>query len=299
MPSLIMHLTLARQAAASPGVPLEVLRAVRGHEDALLLGAILPDLPFHARFFNQLARHLTGRKYLHSQWGHVVHTRRTGQFALSLLAHLDREHPSKQARDRMLALAAGYICHHAVDRLGHPQVQELVGRRLSPGEAHIVLHSRIERYQSLLYHLDLLGHEIPGTPYAREITSEVAGASLGRARLEDLLWEALRSTYLETHGRTPSRRQVDDWIWGITAYGALFSSAMGRRERLERPASEIRQRWYRGDDVDLETCLGDALELTVQGWRAAADLLDAGRITPATRAVFLEAVPDIDLETGY
>jgi hypothetical protein len=294
-----MHLTLVQQALEQPGVPEEVLRAGRRNEDALLLGAILPDLPYHARFFNQLARHLSGSKYLHSEWGHVVHTRRTGRFAVSLLAHLDREHPAPDDAERLLALTAGYICHHAVDRLGHPRVQELVGRRLKAGEPHIVLHSRIERYQSLLYHLDLLGVEIPGTPFPRDLTARCAGASLAHARLEDLLWEAVRSTYLETHGHTPSRKEVDDWIWGITAYGALFSSPMGRRERLERPADEIRQRWYKGDGVDLETCLHQSLKLTVQGWQAAVELLRAPRITAQARQAFLETVPDIDLETGY
>ena len=299
MPSLLMHLTLVQQALEQPGVPEPVLRAGRHHEDALLLGSILPDLPFHARFFNQLARHLLSRKYLHSHWGHVVHTRRTGQFALALLAHLDREHPGPHEAERLLALTAGYICHHAVDRLGHPEVQALVARRLEPGAPHIVLHSRIERYQSLLYHLDLLGYEIPGTPFPRQLTAQAAGASLGRVRLEDLLWEAVRSTYLETHGHTPTRRQVDDWIWGITAYGALFASAVGRRERLERPAHEIRERWYRGDGVDLETCLHRALELTALGWQAAVEVLKAPRITADVRETFLKVVPDIDLETGY
>ena len=298
-PSLHDIQPLAQQALEQPGVPEEVLRAGRRHPDALLLGSVLPDLPFHARFLGQLVRHLSGREYIYSQWGHVFHTRRTGNLALSLLAHLGREHPEPEEADRQLAMAAGYICHHAVDRLNHPVVQAAVGANLEPGTPHLVLHSRIERYQNILYHKDLLGHEIPGTPFARELLAQSAGTGLVRARLDEVLWRTFRAACLETHGRCPTRRETEEWLWGITAYGAVFSSPMGRRERLEHPEQEIRDRWYSGDRVDLESPLSASLKLTVRCWGAAAELVRADWITAELRRFFLDAVPNIDLETGY
>ena len=298
MPALLMHMTLVNQALERPDVPQLISQAARRHPDALLLGSVLPDLPFHARFSAQLLRHLMGREYVYSRWGHVLHTRRTGRLAVALLAHRHREHPDTDEAERQLALAAGYICHHSVDRAGHPVVQALVGERLEPGQPHLVLHSRIERYQNILYHKDLLGYEIPGTPFARELVGQAAGAGLVGNRLDEVTWRTMRAALLETHGRCPPRQEAEEWIWGITAYGAVFSSPMGRRERLERPEEEIRRRGYRGDGVDLESCLAAGVDLTLRGWEAAVELIRPGPITRSRRLDFLEAVPDIDLETG-
>lgn len=298
MPALILHMTLARQMLERDDLPPELLAACRRAPGFLLLGSVLPDLPYHAHFGGQLARHLLKREYLHSEWGDVFHGRRTGRFALSLLAHLLRSHPTEEQPQQLLALAAGYLSHHAADRRGHPPIQRLVALHRRAPEPHIVAHARFERYQDLLYHRDLLGYEISGSPFPARLISEMAGAGLLFARLPGVLWEALRSACLETHGHTPRPAEVRDWLWGTTAYGAVLSSPLGRIERLTGDLDDLRRQWYQGPEVDLVTPLQRAQALTAEYWRAAAQLVRAGRLTAERRETFLRLVPDIDLSTG-
>jgi hypothetical protein len=302
MPALLLHMTLARELAARPGLPPRMAGALSRAEDALLVGSILPDLPYHARFGRLLVLHLLGKDYLASEWGDIFHTRGTGRLALALLAHARRSHPSAHALDRLLAFAAGYLCHHAVDRVAHPAVQSLVARLAGSGggvgESPTRAHTRIERYQSLLYHADRLGEDLAAGPYGRRIVSAMAGAGLLCPRLPGELEGAIRAACLETHGRAPSTAEVSDWLFGVTAYARLVSSRLGRTERLERPADEIRRRFYSGGEVDLERPLARALELSATYLEAAEELLELGRIDPEGRATFLRRVPDVDLGTG-
>jgi hypothetical protein len=299
MPALLLHLTLGRQAAEQAGIPEAVARAAEASPGALLLGSILPDLPYHFKFGRQLLRHLTRRAYLHSEWGDLLHTRGTGRLALALLAHIRRSFPGPRERQQLLALAAGYISHHAVDRTCHPVVQQVVRQRLQAGEHHNVMHSRVERYQSLIYHHDLLGYDIAGTPFGARLLRQTAGTGLLRPRLPEPLWLALRASCIETHGRVPAAAEVRDWLWGITAYGAVFSSPSGRMERLHGDLDQLRQTWYQGPGIDLLTPIHRAQEVTRDCWQAAMQVLDAGQLTGEVRRAFLQQVPDIDMGTGY
>ena len=103
---------------------------------------------------------------------------------------------------------------------------------------------------------------------------------------------------LDTHGRAPRRDEVRGWLWGIAAYGRLMSSSLGRRERLDGDPARLRAEFYQGEAVDLYTPLGQAIELTLEYWRAAAEVLAAGRLDGAVRERFQRAVPDLDLATG-
>ena len=64
-----------------------------------------------------------------------------------------------------MALAAGYLSHHAADRVVHPVIQQMVALRKGADEPQAVVHSRVERYQNLIYHLDLLGYDFCCTPF--------------------------------------------------------------------------------------------------------------------------------------
>jgi len=298
MPALLVHLTLAGDTLAHPEAPAALAQAGAAERGALLLGAILPDLPYHARFGRQLVRHLLGRDYLQSEWGDLWHARGTGRLALALLAHAERAHLLGAERQQVLALAAGYLSHHAVDRVVHPLINQLVKRLLLPGEPPAVLHARLERYQNLLFHRDRLGVDLAGSPHPRRMVGEVAGPALLAPLLEPPLAAALRAACLETHGRAPSPRELRDFLFGIAAYGHLMSSPAGRRERLRGDLDALRRDYYHGPGVDLETPLQHAVQLTVEYWRAAADLLAGERLGTEQREVFLRRVPDVDLATG-
>jgi len=297
-------MTLARQLTTDSTSRL-LAAAARAEPDALLLGSVLPDLPYHGRFGWQLARHFTGQDYLQSEWGDVFHTRSTGQLALGLLRHFGRSHlPAAEGR-RVLALVAGYLSHHAVDRVVHPVINRLVEREQSQprSNTHRLLepptriHERIERYQSLFYHRDLLGHELPCSRYPRQIVTRMAGAGLVRPGIDPVLGRAIRAACLETHGRAPADDELRDWLWGTTAYGALFSSPLALLER-PRGADRLRIEYFRGPEVDLLSPLQQAQEATGEQWDAADQLLRADRITTEVREVFLHRVPDVDLGTG-
>ena len=298
MPALLMHLTLAKDTVARARQIQELGPAATAEEPSLLLGAILPDLAYHAHFGGQLVRHLLGRAYLASEWGDLLHHRGSGQLALALLAHLHRAHLDADARAQVLALLGGYLSHLAVDTVLHPLIDALVGQRRRPGEPPDALHSRIERYQSLLFHRDRLGVDLAGSPHPRRMVAQVAGVRLLGPELPEPLWQAFRVACLDTHGRAPARPEVRRWLWGIAAYGELMSSPLGRRERLHGDLDALRADFYQGETVDLCAPLDQAVELTLDYWRAALEVLAAPKLDAEVRNRFRARVPDVDLATG-
>lgn len=299
MPALLLHLTLAKELTSRNDAPPLLQRAAVQEQGAFMLGAILPDLPYHAHFGRQMMRHLLRHPYLQTEWGDIFHFRGTGQLALALLSHAKRQQLSGAACDKVLALAAGYLSHYAIDKFSHPIIN-LLTAKLSPStnEPQPILHNRLERYQSLLYHWDRFHHDISGTSYARKIIGQVAGANLFHPTLEESLWQPLRIALLETHAHTPSIPQVKDWLWGIAAYGHVMASPMGLLERLPEDQTELRSTYFQGPGVDLLSPLHMALSWTIKSWQAAVDVIEAESIRPEVRATFLQRIPDIDLATG-
>jgi len=299
MPALLVHLTLAKHAADRADAPRMLVEAARRREDAFLLGSVLPDLPYHAHFGRQLFRHLAGREYLLSEWGDIFHTRGSGQLALGLLRHLVRTRLPAAEQAAVLALLAGYLCHHAVDRVVHPAINLLVARH--EGDFALpptAVHERLERFQSLLFHRDLLGYDILCTPFPRQLVGQIAGAGLLRPTLERPLSRALRAACLEAHGRAPGSAEWSDWLWGTTAFGVLLSSPIARTERPKAPLDQVRATYYQGPGVDLVAPLEAGLEATLVAWRAAVAVLEADHVDAEVQEVFLTRVPDVDLGTG-
>ena len=298
MPALLVHLTIAKQTAARGAELAELGQAAASERSALLLGAVLPDLPYHARFGHQMIRHLLRREYLRSEWGDILHHHGTGRLALALLSHLQRAHLAARERAQVVALLAGYLSHLAVDTVLHPLIDALVTKHLRPGESPDAVHSRIERYQNLLLHLELLGVELFGSRHPRCMVAEVAGVRLLRPDLPEPLWQAFEVACLDTHGRAPRRAELRSWLWGIAAYGQLMSSPAGFGERLPRDREAIRAEFYQGEGVDLRTPLESAIGLTLGYWRAALHVLRAERVDNAVRRRFRDQLPDLDLSTG-
>jgi hypothetical protein len=298
MPALLLHFTLAQETLALPDVPREIAEACNEERGAFLLGAVLPDLPYHAHFWRQVARHFLRRPYLLTEWGDLMHTRGTGRLAVAILCHLRRSHLQPAEERKVMALAAGYLSHLAVDRAAHPAINALVSRHLTASEAPSALHARLERIQSLFYHRDRLGHDIAGSPFPRKAVLEMAGTGLLRPTLETPLWNAFRAASLETHGRAPSPALLREWLAGVTAYGCLMSSPLGRTERLKGDLAALRSTFYQGPSTDLRSPLAQGMELTLEYWHAALEVLRADRVTEEVRQCFLARVPDVDLGTG-
>jgi len=301
MPALLLHMTVARQVADHAGSNDDpVARAARAEPGALLLGSIWPDLPYHARFGLQLVRHLLRRRYRPSEWGDVLHSRGTGQLALAMLSYARRVHAAERERQQAIALAAGYLCHCAMDTIVHPEINRIVARE-GPGTdlPADAVHAEAERVQSLLYHHEMLGYDITGSAYPIELVGAMTGAGLLRPRLDDALWQICRAAMLQTHGRCPTAAEVGDWLWGVTAYAHLMGSSFGRRsEGLRGDLDQLRTERYRGPTVDLATPLQRAIERTLQHWRAAADLLAEDRLSEEACQLFGRRVPDVDLNMG-
>ncbi len=299
MPALLLHMTLAKQLKEKPGLPRPFYQAIHQAQGALLLGSILPDLPYHFHFGIQLYRHFTKQEFLLSEWGDVFHTRGTGQLPLAFLRYINRMQLSTADELEVLALLAGYLSHHAADRLVHPVIQMMV-KTQSAQEATppSLIHMRLERYQNLLYHIDRLGYEMFCTSFPRRCIRQMAGAGLLWPQLPAALYKALRAACLEVHGRAPSKRDIQDWLFGTTAYGELMSSPFAAHEKLEKPAEVIRKESYQGPGVDLLTPLNCALNETVKDLQAAWEVLQADKITHEVSESFLKRVKDVDLAVG-
>ncbi|MCB9556407.1 MAG: zinc dependent phospholipase C family protein [Deltaproteobacteria bacterium] len=299
MPALLLHMTIAEEiVATAPASPLA--EAARVARDAYLLGSILPDLPYHARFLTQVVRHLLKRGYLVSEWGDIFHTRGSGRLGLAMLAHARRAQLGPRDTQAVLALVAGYLCHCALDTIVHPAINRRVDAELEHSDHRPdVLHSEVERWQSLLYHYDLLGHDITGRAYARQLIGRTAGTNGRRSRMPTALWQAMRAGCIETHGRAPDPLQVNDWLWGIRTYARLISSPIGRKtEGISIDVERARREHYTNDQFNLHQPLERGCQLTLEYWDAATQLWNSERLSDEARANYLTAVPDVDLATG-
>lgn len=298
MPALLLHMTLAKELAEQTDSSTRLVQAAQSETAALLLGSIIPDLPYHEKMAEQIVRHLFRRNYLLSEWGDLLHTRGTGQLALGMLAFLRRGKLSAAEQRPVMAMVAGYLSHYALDRVVHPLINQLVEKDGGFTMATEAFHSDMERYQNLFYHLDKLGYDIFGTSYPRQLINEMAGAGLLNPRLPLQLKLALRSALLEVHGRTPQDRQWSSWLRGVTQYGQLVSSLVGRHERLRGDLSALRAQYYQGPKLDLAQPLKRASEITLDYWRCAEAVLAAERLTNEVREGFLTRVADVDLAAG-
>lgn len=300
MPALLLHMTVAKEIAEDSRLPSVFVNAMTHKKGALILGSVLPDLPLHARFWRQCIRHILHKPYLHSEWGDVMHKNHTGTLAFSFLEHMVKNRLRAEERDELLALIVGYLTHHAFDVVVHPVVNDAVDKEKGVSSfAPIVLHTQIERYQSLFYHYDLLGYDITGTPYPRRLVAEMAGSSLFSPKLPPILWSAIRSVFLQVHGKAPALCEIKDWLRGVTSYGYLISTPLGHKiEGLNNDIETLRSLHYKGQGVDFVTPLNHAKELAFAYLRIASNLLMEKDFSNKQKQAFLQQVPNIGLDTG-
>ncbi|MFH1131626.1 MAG: zinc dependent phospholipase C family protein [Pseudomonadota bacterium] len=298
MPALLLHMTIAKGTSLDKSAPVLVAEAAREAEGAFLLGSVLCDLAYHSRFWRQCVKHVIRRPYLESHWGDLMHKRGTGTLAYALLAESAKRKCGKKIRGELISLAAGYLSHHAVDGTVHPAiVREVEQRQKHSNLASIVLHSEIERYQSLFFHLDLLGYDIMGSSYPRDLVKKMDGSGFFKPRLAGHLWQAFEAAMIETHGCAPSLSEMNDWLRGVFSYGYLVSSPVGRWfEGLKGNIEEVRRNRFLGPKVDMFTPLKQAMDKTLEYWQAAEDLLLADPKEKGGREEFLHRVPNLPLD---
>lgn len=300
MPAFLLHATASDQCASRPGVPASFAAAFARAPGARRFGAVFVDLPYFTAFPLQIVRHFVGRVSLSDPWGHVFHTRGVGRLALALLEAVRRRHlDAREEGAAALAFVGGYLSHHAMDRMIHPIVQrhvrEELDRRGGWFESH---HTEAEKYQSLFFHEERLGHDVMGSPYPREVTASFPGASPWRARVPAELASVIESAVVEVHAHAPPRATLDGWLRWTSWYGLLLSGRHGWREGLSglADAAALRRRFY--VDTDLAGHVDRAIGLTVDYLRAADEVLRREAVDRATRVRFLEVVPDLDLDVG-
>jgi|GEM_PF-6898316 hypothetical protein len=303
MPALLLHLTVADQIGDDSGNPLlaGLLGAsIRSQREAYLLGSILPDLPYHGAFWRQCGRHLMKMRYRDCPWGDLLHARGSADLALGMLGYLHRSVLSESHRRSVIALLAGYLTHYAMDTVIHPEINTLVSERWErEGTEPQALHSDVERWQSLFYHYDLLGEDITGTAYPRSLLAKVAGTGLVWPGLPAELRRPIDAAFTYAHGKMPRPGQLRDWLRGVTEYGALMSSPLGRRiEGFGGDFEESRHRHYQIPGTDLQLAVKSAKDRIVEIFGFTESLLDTEAYGPQARINFYKVVPNLDLDSG-
>src|SRR5688572_28362928 len=92
------------------------------------LRAVSIDFPYFDRFAVGVLRYLFKRPTASSRWGNLFHEQRPVGVCKSLLVRaraLRSNQRTRQAGERLLAFALGYLSHVAVDRCMHPLVNRL------------------------------------------------------------------------------------------------------------------------------------------------------------------------------
>lgn len=300
MPSLLVHLTLAKKAISHPDAPLSFVCASNQDDRAFFLGSIFPDLPYHQRIFSQIYRHLLKRKYLDSEWGDRFHHQRTGQFALALLLyHLQNPVP-REKPNGVLALLAGYLSHYAVDSIAHPAINrqvQLLGQ-LVPRIPSVILHNRVELLQNIAFHYEQYGQNIIGTPLCRKMISKVAGTSILSPGLPRSLWKMIHFACQNTFCKVPSIQMIRDWMRGVTVYGHIMANPLVRMSHGRDGLQKIIDKAEWGETVDLQRPLDEAIIETIRVWKIASSLGNSNDQSEEIEKVFLQQIPDVNLATG-
>lgn len=119
----------------------------------------------------------------HWSWGDLLHYRKTGRFAGTLL-----ELARASGRGELLAYAAGYLSHVAADALGHPFVNTIVG---GPYRLHYWRHRLVENHMDAWTWAQVRGDEVGSAALDGAID---LGAALPET-LQVLLVTALERVY--------------------------------------------------------------------------------------------------------
>ena len=207
--------------------------------------------------------------------------------------HIYRAQLGHGDRDEVHTLLAGYLCHHAVDIVFHPAINDGVRTlRRAHDRPAAVLHQEIEDWQSRQYHAQQLGHRLWGSNYPAQITSALCGGPWPLVFAPRAAFGALTDAALQTHGRSPSRTRLAHWLRGVSLYGKLMSSRLA--DRPSQSDAVLADSVQRTPDQLCES----AIELTLVYWRQLRRILDQKTLTSAALRDFAALVRDVDLDLG-
>jgi len=303
-----VHLTSIERLALRGRLPLSLERALAACPGAARLGAVAVDLPYYHNFPRRLAEHFTLSEPAAARWAERFHGSDPRPFARALLEAARSAAPG-DARDARTAFAAGALVHCAFDQVTHRVIERRVADEGAAGDPLPAWHRhlRIEKWQGLYYHLRMFGEDISGRPsylsrfrFADRPPGPVAALLRGRA----LPWpvalagqmggafpvepgRAFRAACRAAWSDAPSWLALAEWLAGLSAYGVLLFSPLGRVEGLGRdPAAPRpeRARYYHDPDpgagVDFEALVEEASARAERYLESAAGYLESGELSP-------------------
>ncbi|MBL8951923.1 MAG: hypothetical protein JNK82_14165 [Myxococcaceae bacterium] len=214
------------------GIHFSVLGDSGVSSSAAKLGALFVDLPYFDAFWWGVVRYLAKVGPAPSPWGDVTHHKAPIAVGRGLMEEGVRLKGEEGAWLR--ALAAGYICHAAVDRSMHPHINALARARAERlGDTPQRQHLEVEKYQSILFHDARYGFEVMGTQALLEHCDVDASPLWKKGPVSDAVQRVLKAAW----GKAPSRGLFRSWANGYSSYVKLISGPLGRRV-APRPEKE-------------------------------------------------------------
>lgn len=277
MPAEGIHLTALREAMASPALATSVRRRLVRRDDAARFGALVPDLPYFHRYVVEVIRYVARVPAQPSPWGAAIHEGGAVALLGSLLAIARRERD-----DDLAAIALGLASHCAIDRALHPLINALA-RAHPAGRSHDASHREVEKFQSICFHEQYLGHDTMGTPeITRYLTIQLANG------LDERLGRLLREAWSDALGSAPLARELNGFVRGYRAHARLLGTPLGKRVAPPAAKDEARPRYLSGPWGSFEALLAAAVTTSLGVLEAAGAVLDASSadVDGARRALF-------------
>ena len=273
MPVEAVHLSAFSDSLARSGAPRSLREAPL--EGLGRLGALVIDFPYFDHFPLGVLRYLLKRPTARSVYGDLLHHGTPVALATALLARVRtlRATPgTRDAGERVLALALGYVSHLAVDRTLHPLVNRLARARAARlGGDPLHQHTEVEKFQSVLFHEERLGFDFMGEPALRAHIAVDAHAIHRDAALRAAFIEAMGAAI----GRAPSPRLLKRWARGYRQYVWLVSSPVGKTIVPEAIKREVRDEVYGGSWGTFVAAYGEAVGASREALDAALALAES------------------------
>jgi hypothetical protein len=294
VPAEAIHLSaLADLRQRSPGLR-RTLGSPRA-EAAARVGAMFVDLPYFQHMRRGLLRYLVGLPQADSPWGDRFHQRAPIALGVRLAeegASLRRERATREDGDALVALAAGYFSHAAVDTALHPLVNRLAlarGARLgTPG--FIREHQEVEKLQSVLFHEARHGIDYLGTAQLAAFVA-IDWRVLERSGPVCIAIERAMSSAL---GLAPKRGDYASWARGYRFFVSVISGPLGRR--AVSPADKERERPELLYACDLPGRFTAAVERSERWIDALLAYVDDGRFDASARVALDRHIPEQSLD---
>jgi hypothetical protein len=265
VPAEAIHLSaLADTRAGADG---EIGRLLSVHEREARLGAVLVDLPYFEAFPVELVRYVARRPPRASTWGDRLHRAAPSRVGLELLRAA-----RSARRDRLAALALGYLSHVAVDGALHPLVNRLARARAEArGTTPAAEHREVEKFQSVLFHERRFGRDLMGTAPLVRYIDVGAEALLADSEVRGAIDGALAAAL----GEAP-RDRWRGWSAGYRQYTRVLGSPLGK---LPAPdGAKARERAALFDDVAFVRAYDAAVERSRAYVRAGLSALERGAL---------------------